>query len=1029
MTPHRTFKIKRFAYSIALFFIFNCANAQNSYFQQEVHFTMQVRLNDEKHSLHATSEIKYINHSPQNLSFIYFHLWPNAYKNSNTALGQQLLQQKKTALYYSKPDERGYMDSLDFKVNGEKIKWEIDKVHPDICKLFLNEPLLSEGTITISTPFFVKIPDAEFSRLGHTGQAYFITQWYPKPAVYDKDGWHPMPYLDQGEFYSEFGSFDVSITLPQNYILAATGNPVKTPEEAKFMEQECAKTLSCLTQNKRRQNDMDFPPSSKQTKTIRFQQKKVHDFAWFADKRFYVVEDEVLLPDSSSHVNTHVYFTGKNFTLWHDAINYVNQSTLFYSRLVGNYPFEHISAVDGTIMAGGGMEYPGITVIGDASSKHDLETTIAHEVGHNWFYGILGSNERDFPFLDEGINSFYEMRYNREKYPYKKLTEYLYRDSSFQLFGVNKMAIWRDKELAFMYSLKSRTDQALNLPAADYSSTNYGTIVYAKTPVVLDYMMDYMGRETFDKAMQYYYETYKFKHPSPSDFFNALSTSSGLDLSQFEKVLFNSTQHIDYKIKSVKKSKAGGFDIEVKNKSKALLPFNITAYKKGRAIKTLWYQGFENKKKLPFDADSADFFKIDGKDLMPDINRRNNFSKTSGLFKINKPLQFKFLTHVADPLKNCVNYLPVLGTNSYNGFMLGLALHNYGLLTRRLEYLFVPMYAFRTKSPVGFAQVDLNLFPKRNFQQITIGGKLKTFSYNDFETKYLNETNGTNFKKLIFNYVKIMPYISFDFKKKKATSPIHQNITLRSTILFTDSLNLSGPVIASLSSKGPVKKTVTTFINELDYFLDNKRAIDPFSLLVNVQHSNSMSKISAMFDYQISISKKNYLQVRLFAGAFMSGSVNERGYYAFRASGYNGYQDYLFEGNFLGRNIGDGLPFNQYLEKDANLKTLTFLSGNTDWMLALNLKSPKIGILPLRVFADVMTCDARAMKDEKILWDAGLNITLWKDLMEVYIPIAYSAYVKDILTLNKIDFYQRLRFTFNIHKLVPKKFIHNALKD
>jgi hypothetical protein len=203
----------RFVFYMALFFSSKLIIAQQDYFQQRVDYKMDVNLNDENNTISATEEIKYINNSPQALEFIYFHLWPNAYKNHSTALAKQLLWQGKTEFYYSNPEERGFIDSLDFKVNGKSIKWEYDVEHIDICKLILNEPLKSSDSITITTPFFVKIPDSKFSRMGHTQQAYYMTQWYPKPAVFDAKGWHQMPYLDQGEFFSEYGSFDVKITM------------------------------------------------------------------------------------------------------------------------------------------------------------------------------------------------------------------------------------------------------------------------------------------------------------------------------------------------------------------------------------------------------------------------------------------------------------------------------------------------------------------------------------------------------------------------------------------------------------------------------------------------------------------------------------------------------------------------------------------------------------------------------------------------------------------------------------------------
>src|ERR1051325_7565249 len=203
---------------------------EKAYFQQEVNYTINVKLDDVKNDLNGDETLEYINNSPDELSFIWFHIWPNAYKNNYTPLAKQLIADGNKKFYFASKEQRGWIDGLDFKVNGQPIKTEpgesIDRI-----KLILNEPLKPGTKITITTPVHVHTPIGVFSRLRNIYQQYQITQWYPKPAVYDKYGWHAIPYLNQGEFYSEFGSFDVYITLPKNYVLGATGTMVNGEEE------------------------------------------------------------------------------------------------------------------------------------------------------------------------------------------------------------------------------------------------------------------------------------------------------------------------------------------------------------------------------------------------------------------------------------------------------------------------------------------------------------------------------------------------------------------------------------------------------------------------------------------------------------------------------------------------------------------------------------------------------------------------------------------------------------------------------
>lgn len=1018
-------QIKVFQLIIWFSFLFFQLKSQDSisYFQQEVNYNIDVQLNDVAHTLRAFEKIQYINNSHISLNFIYFHLWPNAYKNNQTALAKQLLKQRNTTLYYSKPEERGYIDSLNFNINGKPVKWEYDKDHIDICKLYLNEPLNYKDTIIITTPFFVKIPDAKFSRLGHTNQAYFITQWYPKPAVFDSEGWHAMPYLDQGEFYSEFGSFDVKITLPKNYVLASTGDRIDEDEEDEFLNNKVIETINHLENNTRKRDGMQFPTSSSQTKTIQFRQYRVHDFAWFADKRFYVLHDQIQLPNTKRIVDTWAYFTDKNFDLWKESITYLNESTLFYSYLNGDYPYNHVSAVDGTIMAGGGMEYPNITVIGDLNNAFDLDVTIAHEVGHNWYYGILGSNERKYPAMDEGLNSFYELRYIKAKYPYKKLSDYLGRDSTFKLFGLNTIPYWKDKETAYFISAKERSDQPIITASEDLTQFNYGSIIYSKTPIVFDYLMEYMGESNLDKAMQFYYERYKFKHPKPNDLATTLSYFSGIDLKWFLNNLILSDKKIDYKLSKVKRQKDGSYKLIVKNKQNTIIPFNVTAFKNNKMIGQVWNNGFEGKDTVAFPIADVDYFKIDGRDLMPDINRNNNYIKTNGIFKKSKPIKLKFLAQY-DDAKHCqISYIPLLGGNYYNGIMPGVVLHNYSFFEKKFEYKLAPMFGLKSKTLVGSGQVNYHIYPKNLFQSIELQSNLKSYNYDEVDFSNTNKLYGTDFKTFDLTYYKLTPSAQLTFKKKKQTNPTNHSINIGSNILFIDSVRIENDLNSSYYKANLY--TINNSVNRIIYLIENNRIINPFNLELTVQQNAQMAKTFAVFKYKLNVAKNKDFGVRVFAGTFLYGKDWARDYYRFRMRAHYGSDDYLFESNFLARNLNSNFGNTQINEADGYFKVPTPLGQSNSWMAAVNLTSPNF--YGFEVFLDIGTTNPGYLFNDKILYNAGISLHLFKGFISFHYPLIYSKDIKTVMELNSIKTIEKLRWSFNLHKLNPKKFIKNSL--
>jgi len=498
---------------------------EGSYWQQRVNYSIDVSLNDQEHSLNGFESIEYFNNSPDTLRFIWFHVWPNAFKNDRTAFSDQELEHGSTQFYFSDREDRGYINRLDFKVDGVTADMEDHPQYIDIIKVVLPTPLAPGNSVHIETPFHVKIP-RNFSRGGHSGQSYQITQWYPKPAVYDKKGWHPIPYLDQGEFYSEFGKFSVNITVPENYVVAATGQ-LQDEKEKTWLKERASFTWEPIrTRVKTKSGQVQtieqlYPESSSSKKTLHYVQDSIHDFAWFADKRFIVKSDTCLLP-SGKVVEAFSYYTPAQAGSWDQSLQTIKDAVRTRSLWVGEYPYNVVSAVQGPSGFGGGMEYPTITIISPGLNANLLDFTIAHEVSHNWFYGILGTNERTYPWMDEGINTYYDNRYARWKWgPEGEIR-----------IGKHNFSIKQAERLLFESKTAVKKDQPINTPGDQFTDMNYDLIAYYKTGAWLELIESRIGKEQMDKAMQEYYREWKFKHPYPEDFRKVLESVSGQDLSQ-----------------------------------------------------------------------------------------------------------------------------------------------------------------------------------------------------------------------------------------------------------------------------------------------------------------------------------------------------------------------------------------------------------------------------------------------------------------------------------------------------------------
>ncbi|NOX47514.1 MAG: M1 family metallopeptidase [Chlorobi bacterium] len=975
--------------------LFSNKISSQDYFQQEVNFKISVSLNDSAHSISAYEEIEYTNNSPDELLFIWFHLWPNGYSNNETALAKQM-PYKADKGWFDDEDTRGYIDSLDFKVGGETVKWDYDSSHVDICKIILGKPLKSGESIKITTPFFVKIPDGDISRLGHENQSYTITQWYPKPAVYDKFGWHPMPYLNQGEFYSEFGSYDVSITVPENYVVGATGN-LQTKEELEWLN-ELAKETEAIQEFDL--EDDEFPPSSKETKTIRFTEKNIHDFAWFADKRFHVLKSEVELPHSGRTVTTWAYFPNSEADLWQKANEYINDAVYYYSLWYGDYPYDNCSAVLAPLSAGGGMEYPTITVIGISMNATALEVVIMHEVGHNWFYGILGSNERDHAWLDEGINSFSETRYMMTKYPDNKLYEMLFKSKELaKLLGIADLQYNDLHLLSYLALARENIDQPLSLSSNDFTEINYGAIVYSKTAVEFSYLLSYFGKEKMNGIMQDYFDTWKFKHPYPDDLQKIFEEHSGENMSWFFDDIIKTTKKIDYKISRVKKD-----SVLLKTNQQIHGPVSIYGLNNDSIAFEKWTEGFDGKKWVAFPSSKEiKKLEIDHQKQIPELYHGNNGIRTKGVLRKMKPFKLGVIKPIENPGYNEINLFPVVGWNYYNKFMLGGLLYSSPIPSPRFEYQIMPVYGFGTGDLAGMGKIKYNILPYSNtFRKITV--YLSGMQY-----AYKNQT-GSYFQKLSMG-------VNLHFRRKHLKIPIDNfiNFEINEASDFTQILYDS-------------TATYKTFYS-LKYKYRN-RVNNPYGYNISFEGSDDFVKAMLTVDYHVPYNYKTGLDIRFFGGAFLYKSDNYSPVYDFTLSGTAGTNDYNYDNLYLARmEYPEGANFlsKQFVNNYAGFGTFTQIGRSENWMTALSFNSDVPGLsryLPVRLYVNMAMTDPFAYGSETettpaFYYDLGGKFSIVKNVFEFYFPIYASKTIWDNSNDMYGNYWQKIRFTLYLDKLNP----------
>ncbi|WP_051568354.1 M1 family metallopeptidase [Crocinitomix catalasitica] len=990
----------------------NNINAQD-YFQQKVDFRIQVKLNDKTNFLDGYEEFDYTNNSKTTLNEIYIHLWPNAYKNNKTALAIQLNRDKNDALETASAEELGYIDSLDFKVNDAKVNWSLDAVHIDICKITLNTPLKPGEKITVSTPFKVKIPSGDISRLGFVGQSYQITQWYPKPAVFDNEGWHQMPYLTQGEFYSEFGSFDVEITLPKNYVVGATGD-LQTESEIEFLSSKAKETAKKFLEEgfADESSTSSFPPSAEDFKTIRFTQNNVHDFAWFADKRFEVLKGEVVLPNSDRKVDTWAMFVPENYEVWQDAVTYINDALFYYSKWNGDYPYNQATAVDGTISAGGGMEYPNVTVIGETRTEIDLEIVIVHEVGHNWFYGLLGSNERSHAWMDEGLNTLNEMRYIATKYPNNSyLTDML--GGIGPKVHLDSLSHYDMSMLTYKSVAGLGLDQPIELEADDYKSINYGAIVYGKTGLAFTYLKDYLGEEVFDKIMKKYFIDWHFKHPQPADLRAAFEAEVKEDFSWFFDDIIQTTKQIDFKIKSVSLENEKTV-VKVSNKGQIAGPCRVDGLKSGKIVATNWIKPNAGELITEFDGVDFDEIIIDKAGVMPDMNSNNNYWRNDKVFNRVEPFSLEFLAGDNEGKNWNANWLPIAGFNAYDKFMIGIALHNITFPKNKLEYTLAPMFSFGQSNIAGLADINYSWVPAKNIRMVTLGVEGKSFGQGLTETQ-------DDARNKVGNYWVVRPYLNFAFGKPYKRKNNLQNIKFLGHIVRENSFERSRDLYGASGLYDLHYKN-----GRSDFRLDIRFDFyTSTNMLEDIVYTNQVLNSGLTANYKLTYlkEKKKKIGLRFYAGKNLLSRGIQDGRFAFSLGGQSGSQDVTYEHYLFGRNRTSGLFAQQRILNQGGFKTVSNFGTSNDFITALNLTIQLPYIPFLSVYGDIGAFTIN--NNLELVGDAGLAIEIG-DIFGVYFPLYETPNLKTS-TATLGNYMRTVRFTLNMNGLNLNEIVPTAL--
>jgi hypothetical protein len=591
------------------------------YWQNEADYNIQATLDDVNHQISGSVQINYKNNSPESLPFLWLQLDQNIYKpdsrgEETTPVGG--------GRYANPGFDGGYhiqSVSVSYQDREQKIHYIIDDTR---MQIFLPEALKAKGdSLKIKIVYSFAVPERGTDRMGRmeteNGWIYTIGQWYPRMCVYDNVlGWNTLPYIGAGEFYLDYGNYDFSITTSSKQLVVASGelmNPaeVLTTEQIKRLDaaRNSDQTVMIRTEDEVKSNSGRL---RKDKLVWHFKCNHTRDVAFGSSSAFVWDAARINLPDGKKSLAMSVYpIESAVDSGWKRSTEFVKGCIESYSARWYPYPYPNAVNVAGPVS---GMEYPGIVFCLTLSTGRDLWGVTSHEFGHTWFPMIVGSNERKYPWMDEGFNTFINSVADKDFNKGEFFEKPRYREHAFRFFQPNSESIMTSPEVTQPRYLAAN---AYEKPAMGLELLRY----------------DVLGEARFDSAFCYYIRNWAFKHPTPWDFFHAMENGSGEDLSWFWRGWFLNNWKIDEAVLNVdyiQGNPANGAVITIQNREKLPMPVTVEVKeingKTGRVKLPveIWQRGGEWKFIYP-SSRKIEYVIIDPDRMLPDSDESNNVWK------------------------------------------------------------------------------------------------------------------------------------------------------------------------------------------------------------------------------------------------------------------------------------------------------------------------------------------------------------------------------------------------------------------
>lgn len=903
--------------------------------------TINANLNAETNEILVQQQFIYENSSDSTLTELYFNDWNHAYSGKNTALAKRFGDQFKKALHLAKDRNRGFTKNVNLVDSNYKgISWERTK-DIDIIRVKLNEPLAPGEKTELFWTYTVKLPNSRFTTYGFGyKKGFYLRDWYLSPAVFDGT-WHLYPETNLNDLYTDITQTTLNLVFPEGFYVASN---FEHSEVSEF-------------------------PGGRQTVFKARQQKNCH-IILTPEKRFV------------NHVTSHITLTTDIIEKRYSEVSQVlsiNRITDFIHENLGKYP--HTNLLVSELSYNKNPLY-GINQLPSFIRPYRLQFQFEMKFLKTALYSFVDEtlfiDERKERWIHDAIVNYLLIKYADEFYPNQKLAGTLSNLWGVRSYNLAKVGFNEQYYLLQRIPVRRNDDQPLDTPTDSLIFFNNNIANRYKAGLGFSYLGEYIGADKLDASIKEFYANYNLKTKiGTANLQNEIEGKTTEDIDWFFTEYISSRNKIDFKIKRPKKTQDSIY-FTIKNKKGTNVPITVFGLQKDSVVSKYWFKDIDTTRRVSIANKGEDKLVLNLDKKIPEINQRDNWKKLNTFIPNNKKFQLRIFRDVENPDYNQIFYVPVANFNVDNGITPGIRISNRTFIERPFQFNITPTYSFREQGLIGGAGF--------RYRQLYEGRKLNFINY--------SLGAGTSFFAENSRFTTITPAVTFNWRPENRISNRRQALSVR---LRAINRNIDDAVAETIDT-------------EADFSVFNARYADVDnnilkfrSWVADLSVANEFSRVSLEWEYRQLFNNNRQLNLRGFAGAFITNSTNSD----FFSFALDRPQDFLFELPFLSRSAQTGFASQQIIIAEGGFKSIFDNRFGNSWIVTGNASFNLWQWI--EIFGDIGAIADRG-EAPRFVYDSGVRLNLVTDFFELYFPV----FSNNGLEIAQPNYEERIRFVVTV---------------